>query len=275
VFVLVSIVVGINSLNCPDRQFIEESLSKVHIPGATIVVVNGSDILYEEAFGYQSLSPKQSMNVENSIFTLASVSKPFIGVAVMQLVEKKLVDLDTDINQYLFEPHRKIFHPQYPSHSITLRQLLSHTSSIDVNVQPLKNFLQPDDDWFTSQTLADIIFTYVNPNTSNWVPKPPGSVGLYSNEGSSLAALVVERITKISYDQYVKEYIMKPLNGDIHRIGVRLTDFENREELVKHYVYAVNESFLPLWHQELPQFNITQIPVSTSMSLLHDIDLIS
>ncbi|CAF1970227.1 unnamed protein product [Rotaria magnacalcarata] len=258
---LVISLVGVRSVsNCPDRQSIEESLSKVHVPGAAIIVVNATDVLYEQAFGYQSLSRKQSIDIDKSIFTLASVSKTFIGVAVMQLVEKELVDLDTDINQYLSEPARRIFHPQYPSHSITLRKLISHTASIYSNITSLTDFILLNDTVFTSQTaLADMCFTYLNPNSSNWLPKPPGSVYLYSNEGSSLAALVVERIAKIPYDQYIKEYILKPLNIDVRKTGFRLADFENREELVEHYVYVSNQSFLPLWNKELPHFNITQI----------------
>jgi len=254
--------------NCPNRQSIEQSLNEVHIPGAAIVVVNASDILYEQAFGYHSLSPTVPMDVENSIFTLASISKTFIAIAVMQLVERELVDLDTDINQYLAESHRRIFHPRYPAHSITLRKLLSHSASIAVSNQTSDSFFQPGDTAFTQMTLADMCFTYLNPNTSNWLPKPPGTVSFYSNEGSSLAALVVERITKISYDQYVKENILKPLNIDIRKTGVRLTDFDNREELVKHYAYALNESFLSIWNQEMPRLNITQIPVDVPYQYL-------
>lgn len=152
VLVLVSIVAVSSGSNCPDRQSIEQSLKKVHIPGAAIVVVNASGILYEQAFGYQSLSPTQSLDVHKSIFTLASISKTFVGVAVMQLVQKELVDLDTDVNEYLSEPNRRISHPQYPSHSITLRKLLSHSASIDVKNQSLGTFFQPDDTAFTSQT---------------------------------------------------------------------------------------------------------------------------
>jgi CubicO group peptidase (beta-lactamase class C family) len=107
------------SSNCLNRSLIEQSLNKMYIPGAAIIVVNATNILYEQAFGYHSLSPSISMNVNQSIFALASISKTFIAVAVMQLVEKKLVDLDTDINQYLLELNPKIFHPNFPTHSIT------------------------------------------------------------------------------------------------------------------------------------------------------------
>ncbi|CAF2747466.1 unnamed protein product [Rotaria sp. Silwood2] len=103
--VLSFIIAATNGSSCPNRQFIEKAFNKVHIPGAVIIVVNASDILYEQAFGYQSLSPAVSMDVDKSIFILASISKTFIGVAVMQLVEKELVDLNTDTNQYLSEPH--------------------------------------------------------------------------------------------------------------------------------------------------------------------------
>ncbi|CAF1164419.1 unnamed protein product [Rotaria sordida] len=110
--------------NCSNRQAIEQSLNKVHIPGATIVVVNATSILYEDGFGYHSLLPTKITDVNQSIFALASIWKTLIAVAVVQLVEKELVDLDTDINQYLSEPDRKIFHPDFPTNSITLRKLL-------------------------------------------------------------------------------------------------------------------------------------------------------
>ncbi|CAF0885830.1 unnamed protein product [Adineta steineri] len=178
----------------------------------------------------------------------------------MQLVEKELIDLDTDINQHLSEPNRKIFHPRYPSHSITLRKLLSHSASIAVNSKLRDTFYQPDDTAFAQSTLADMCFTHINPNTSNWLPEPPGSVTFYSNEGSALAALVVERVTKTPYNQYIKDNILKPLNIDINKTGVRLADFPNREELVKHYTYVLNTSFLEQWNQKIPQLNVAQMP---------------
>ncbi|CAF2580562.1 unnamed protein product [Rotaria sp. Silwood2] len=259
VFIAAFFVSVSRSSNCPNRQMIEESLLKVHIPGAVIVVVNTTDILYEDTFGYHSLSPPKLMDVHESIFSLASISKTFIAVAVMQLVEKKLVDLDTDINQYLSERNRKIFHPDYPNHSITLRKLLSHSSSIAVDEKLQNTVYQPGDSVFAKETLADMCFKVLSPNTSNWLPRPPGNVTLYSNEGTSLAALVVERVTNMSYDQYVREKIFKPLSIDIRKTGIRLADFSNTEKLVKHYAYACNESSFQQYNQEVPQLNIIQM----------------
>ncbi|CAF3584281.1 unnamed protein product [Rotaria sp. Silwood1] len=177
----------------------------------------------------------------------------------MQLVEKELVDLDTDVNRYLSEPERRIFHPNYTSHSITLRRLLSHSASIYVNPQVRNTYYRPNDDVF-NESLAEFCFKYVNPNTPYWLPKPPGTVTSYSNEGTALAALVVERITNMSYIDYVKQKVLAPLGIDVTKVGVRLADFVNTEDFVKHYVYALNSSHLIWWNRQIPQLHITQIP---------------
>ncbi|UJR06561.1 hypothetical protein I4U23_010845 [Adineta vaga] len=257
-FALVFNIATSNGSNCPNPQWIEQSLEKIYVPGAAIIVVNATHVLYEQAVGHKSLSPREPIDIDKSIFSLASISKTFIGIAVMQLVEQELVDLDTDINQYLSEPQRRIFHPRYPSHSITLRKLLSHSASISINRQEEDTFFKSGDEAF-NESLADMCFKYVNPNTSNWLPKPPGSVSLYSNQGSSLAALVVERIAKMSYSDYVEQKILKPIGIDITKTGVRLSDFENINDLVKSYAYAPNVVYFENYHRAMSQLNITQI----------------
>lgn len=212
--VFVSIAIA-RSGTCPTDQSIKEALDRVHIPGAAIIVVNATHTLYERAFGYQSLSPSQPMDTDKSIFPLASLSKTFIAIAVMQLVENRTVDLDTDINEYLREPHRRIYHPAYPSHSITLRKLLSHSASIAVDPTLLNTYYRPEDTAL-DVSLADFCFGHIKPNTSDWLPEPPGRVSKYSNEGSALAALVVERVANMPYKRYVREKIMQPLGIDIN-----------------------------------------------------------
>jgi CubicO group peptidase (beta-lactamase class C family) len=107
-----------------------------------------------------------------------------------------------------------------------------------------------------------MFFTFLSHNASNWLPEPSGSVTLYSNEGTALAALIVERVSKTPYEQYGKEKIVKPLDIDAEKTSFRLVDFENREELVEHYIYAFNESFLEAFKQQMPQLNVTEIPVN-------------
>ena len=258
------LVVSIAETTCPSRSSIEQSLADAHIPGAVILVTNNSDILYEHSFGYHSLSPLRLMNADKSIFALASISKTLIAVAVMQLVELNLVDLNLDINQYLSSPHQRIYHPLYPSHNITLRQLLSHSASIDRNDQMEGAFVKLGDTGLASTGLAEVCYIYLNPNSSNWLSYPPGTVTLYSNIGSSLAAFVVERVTQMSYEKYVKDKILKTLGIDIKQAAFRLSDFENRENLVSHYTY--NASRLEYLNQIFPQLNFK--PVKALMLIL-------
>lgn len=250
--------------NCLDQKWIEKTLREAYIPGAAIIVVNSSHIVHETTFGYHSILPPKRINTRDSVFTLASISKTFIAAAVMKLVEEKRVDLDTDINEYLAEPRYRIFNPKYPQYSITLRQLLSHSSSIAVNESVQISLYDIGDTAFERSNLANILFHLLNSNTSNWLPTPPGSASFYSNEGSSLAGLVVERVTNTSFDEYVKKNIFKPLNIDIDRVGVRLSDFKCQEDLVKHYAYALTNNNLNDWLEIMPQLNIQPLLVSKS-----------
>ncbi|CAF5216610.1 unnamed protein product [Rotaria magnacalcarata] len=62
-----------NALYCPNQKSIEQPRAESNIPGAVIVVVNATDVLYEQAFDYQSILPQVSMNVDKSIFAVASI----------------------------------------------------------------------------------------------------------------------------------------------------------------------------------------------------------
>jgi CubicO group peptidase (beta-lactamase class C family) len=246
-------------LQCPpSRTSIETSLRDVNIPGLAAIVVNSTNILYEQAFGYNSpiiSNERQSIDSKKTIFVLASISKTFIAVAVMQLVELHYLDLDEDINQYL-SPGIKVIHPFYPNISITTRHILSHTSGIGPNFdEELKHYVPNDD--FTKTNLSNIILSYIN-NKSNWLSKPPGSVMHYSNIGASLAALIVEQITQIPFEQYVREKILQPLGINKTDAGYRLSDFKNRKkDLIEHYLF--NSSWLEQAQNLIPQLNITRV----------------
>lgn len=70
---------------------------------------------------------------------------------------------------------------------------------------------------------------------------------------------------KIPYDQYVKKYILAPLKIASQRTGIRIVDFQNIDDLVTHYAYAYNDSFLQLWNREMSRLNISQMKVNISI----------
>jgi CubicO group peptidase (beta-lactamase class C family) len=253
--------------SCPTISHIEKLLVQAHIPGAAIIVLNANKTLYEYAYGYDELLPERSMDVDRSIFALASISKTFIAVAVMQLLQSSRVNLDHDINDYLRWPTRRILHPQYPTINITLRQLLSHSASIKRNDEMEGAFVQLGDAALTPTGLEDACLQYLHPNASNWLPYRPGTVTLYSNMGSSLAALVVQRVTETPYDEYVREHILKPLNIDTTRAAFRLSHLRNPADLVRHYTF--NQSRFDWVNTIFPQLELTQVEVSRTDTHMH------
>ncbi|CAF2239501.1 unnamed protein product [Rotaria magnacalcarata] len=240
------------------RASIENSLYAANINGLAAIVINSTHFLYEQTFGYNApriINTRRLIDSCKTIFVLASISKTFIAVAVMQLVEFNKLDLDKDVNQYL-PSHLKVVHPLHPTIPITMRHILAHTSGIGPNFdEEMKHYLPSDD--FTKKNLSDTILLYIN-NKSNWLSKPPGTTLHYSNTGASLAALVIEQIAEIPFERYVREKILQPLGISKQDAGYRLSDFENRkQDLMEHYIF--NSSWLEQAQNWLPQLNITRV----------------
>lgn len=260
-----SLVVFIQSVStdfkcAPTSTSIQQRLDQVYIPGISIVVVNRNQTLYQKAIGYQSppisvSDKRQPMNVSSSIFVLASISKTFIAVAAMQMVELNRLNLDEDIHKYL--PTGMIIrHPQYSNVTITTRHLLTHRAAIGQNMDEEVKFYLPEDD-FTKTDLGQVIENFLSKNAS-WLPYAPGgNTTFYSNIGACLAAFIVQRLANMSFEDYVRQKILNPLGINKNQAGYRLSNFPDRKQLVGHYIY--NASYLQQYQTLLPQLNISQV----------------
>ncbi len=105
---------------------LENIYSQGHINGYSAAIVNQNNILFSKGFGYANT--KQNIKyTENTIQNIGSISKTFIGVALLKAQELRKLNLDDPINKYLpFE----VKNPYYPDQVITIRHLTTHTSSI-------------------------------------------------------------------------------------------------------------------------------------------------
>ncbi|CAF2994312.1 unnamed protein product [Rotaria sp. Silwood2] len=180
-FATTAILVVNGAPECPpSRSSIELALEEAHISGLVAIVVNSDSILYDQAFGYQSptmTNPHLPMSFSNSMFAIASISKTLIAYAAMQLVESQQLDLDKDINMYL-SPLPRIAHPVHPEVIITMRNVLSHMTSIGPNLdEELKEMYLPGDD-FTRTNLSDVIYKFAG-NASDWFYIPHFSLSNY------------------------------------------------------------------------------------------------
>lgn len=171
-------------------------LERSDVAGATVFVMKDGQMLLQKGYGYTDLSKKTPVDPATSIFRLASISKLFTWISVMQLVEQGRLNLDTDINHYLDFQIAPAF-----DKPITLRNLMTHTGGFE-------------------EVLRDLLVTDAkhSPPLRDWLiqnqPRrffPPGEVAAYSNYGVGLGGYIVQRMSGEPFENYVDEHIFGPL----------------------------------------------------------------
>ena len=205
--------------------------------GLGISVYTQDSVLYQNAFGFADKESKVSYTV-NTVQPIASISKTLIAVALMKAQEMGKLQLDEDINKYL--PFR-VVNPYCPDKVITIRHLATHTSGIkdtreyekgyvfSEKIQPIYNQMSfglrkllvkkyvklynGNQEMGLEEFLSSI---YVEGGKwykkSNFSKNDPGEKEQYSNCGATLAAMIVEKATGMDYRDFVKEYILTPLD---------------------------------------------------------------
>src|SRR6266702_3774478 len=171
-------------------------LERSDIAGASVLVMKDGNVLLEKGYGYSDVKAKKPVDPGTTIFRLASISKLFTWVSVMQLVEQGKLNLDTDANTYLdFQIHPAFGRP------ITLRNLMTHTGGFEeeareiiiINAKKIPTLRE-----FLIENQPRRLF-------------PPGLVPGYSNYGVGLASYIVERASGEPFEQYVAEHIFLAL----------------------------------------------------------------
>jgi CubicO group peptidase (beta-lactamase class C family) len=179
------------------ETFFAEIDKNEDISGSVYIAENGK-IIYQQSFGYADIQNKVP-NTSNTLFQIASVSKLFTAIAVIQLYEQKKIDLTDKFSTYF---------PDFPYKEITLTHLLSMTSGIP-NTGPLYYPI-----WETNTdtvfTLNNVIPALINGNQK--LNFNPGETYEYSNTNYELLALLVEKISGEKIDTYLSENIFIPAN---------------------------------------------------------------
>jgi CubicO group peptidase (beta-lactamase class C family) len=183
------------------------------IPSLAVWIVKEDSIVWEKYCGYSDINSNRLAD-RNTVYGLASVSKLVIVTAVMQLYEQGLIDLNTDINNYLpFE----VRNPKYPDERITAYNLLTHTSGLawpkDENEVPGYYTHYPLD---SAPPLSEWLPEFIQPEGVHYVPSVwknsrPGEQEEYSNIGTALLAYAVEVISNMDFSEYCRQNIFEPL----------------------------------------------------------------
>lgn len=174
------------------QEFVDEN----NIPNAVISLVCADQIHLLKGYGYADVGKQVPVNPEKHLFRTGSVSKIFVWVAVLQLYEQGLVDMHTDINEYLdIEFEHKVLYKTPKPEPITLYHLITHTAGFEDVLEGLFSFKPlPSLEQQLLRKVPARIF-------------PPGEIMAYSNWGTSLAGYIVEKVSGLSFEEYVKQNI--------------------------------------------------------------------
>lgn len=192
-------------------------LNKLDLLNGNVLVTENNRIVYQHSFGYSDFF-KQQVNNENTLFCIASISKVITSTAVLQLVEKRKIDMDTQLIKYL---------PDFPYPEITVRQLLSHTSGLPDYQIFEKQIGENPEKIFTNSDLMPALKLWQKPLTQK-----PGEVWSYSNTNYMLLALLIEHISKTTFGKYVRKNIFEP--AGMKQTFFSTESFEKENQAINH-----------------------------------------
>lgn len=219
-----------------------------------VLVAKKGKIIYEKAIGWADYLHRDSLKI-NSVFELASVSKPFTSVGIMMLVEDGKLRLDQNVKE---------FYPNFPYDGITVKMLLSHRSG-------MMNYVYfVDDLWkkakkdervgITNQDVMNLIAEHKpNPYTQ------PNKKFHYNNSNFMVLAAIIEKVSGQKYSQYMAENVFKPA-------GLTHTAVYSKAEYEKIPVDVVGHD--RTWRRSVAQ-NFLDGPVGDKgvYSTIHDLFL--
>lgn len=185
------------------KIFYEQELKQSGIVGSSFVFLKDNKIFAEDFYGMANLEKNQAVD-ENTIYHWASNTKPFTGIAIMQLRDRGLLKLDDPVIKYL--PELTAVHNPFGDMSeITIRQLMNHSAGFRGRTFPWSD----DKDWqpFEPQDFSQIVAML--PYTE--ILFKPGSKFSYSNLGIVFLGQIIERLTLDDYEVYIDKNILKPL----------------------------------------------------------------
>ena len=184
---LLSLLVG--CAPSPEKAFekdIEEFRQNIGNVGMSVAVVKDNKLVYTHSFGLADIKNNITLT-DSHIFRIASISKSFSATSMMQLIEKGMIDLSTEVQTLTSFP---ISNPAYPETRITLEMLLSHTSSLN------------DSEGYFSYDPLD---PERNENWRNaYNSYRPGEGYEYCNLNYNIVGGLIEKLSGERFDQYIK-----------------------------------------------------------------------
>jgi CubicO group peptidase (beta-lactamase class C family) len=209
-------------------QIVPDLMRKYAIPGGAVAVLREGRLIYARGFGYADVENKTPVQPD-ALFRIASVSKPITSVAIMKLVEEGKLQLDERVAPLIADlapaPGTAV-DPRWEQ--ITIRHLLNHTGGWDRN-KPNGGF-----DPMFRPAIAAAAVGALAPASAETVIRymkglpldfDPGTKYVYSNFGYAILGRVIERLSGMPYEEYVRARVLQPVGANRTRQGrTRMSD---------------------------------------------------
>ena len=202
IVLLFPIIISLNSCNPKSPSYTSEldkifdSVFKDNEPGGAVLIAKDGKIIYEKGVGIEDISTKKAID-NNTLFNVGSISKTFVAFGILQLAKENKLSIDDDIYKYFPD-----FKDSSIAKKIKIHHLLTHSSGLpDIrNVQ------------------GDSVFYLTAKDEENWAPIKkadslefqPGEKFNYSNPAFNGLALIIEKVSGLKWQDYIKKNIMEP-----------------------------------------------------------------
>lgn len=200
-FVTISIIsitaFGQQSLFMNQTKKVDSLLKSIYadgLPGASIGIVHDGKAIFKKSYGVREINSKEKISSSTN-FNIASLTKQFTALAVLQLAEKNKLSLSDKLSRFFPQMNAKL------ADAITVKQLLTHSSGIPDHYDhtDTKNMHHAHD--------SDVLNAIKNADSTYFLP---GTRFRYSNTAFCLLALIVEKTSGLPYAEYVEKNIFLP-----------------------------------------------------------------
>ena len=203
-FILISLAMVVSCKQNPEKEQVAQldklcaSLFPADEPGAAVLVMKGDDIIFDKGYCIADINTKKPID-GNTFFNIASVSKQFTAVAILQLAEAGMLSLDDPVSKYFPEFKADFWK------DITIKHLLSHSSGVpDARGGIPRELKITGDEALAMSYLPDLDFLHFQ----------PGEAYEYINPTFVMCGAIVEKVSGQPFAEYVTEHILRPAGMD-------------------------------------------------------------
>ena len=214
------------------NEFLTAIIEEAAIPGLAVAVIKENTVTHLEGYGFADVEAARAMTPDTPM-NIASISKPILGITLLQLKDRGLLDLDTDINNYL--PY-KIDNPHFVDETITLRNLATHTSGIGDWYDTGFYEIGADSPILLDDHIRRLLTTdgALYESGAYYLETLPGTVREYSNTGAGVAGSVAENVGQAPLNELSRIGVFAPL--EMTNTSWLLSDYSPNELATRYEV---------------------------------------